>query len=61
MRVKGLVTEVDLGVTISHCLEYRFVLNGSSNEFAFLGHLYNVFRSIGSSLMSVVVFYSFVP
>ena len=61
MRVKGLVTEVDLGVTVSHCLEYRFVLNGSLNEFAFLGHLYNVFRSIGSSLMSVVVFYSFVP
>ena len=55
------MTEVDLRVTVSHCLEYRFVLNGSLSEFAFLGHLLNVFSSIGSSLRSVVVFYSFVP
>lgn len=61
MKVKGLVTELGLGVTVSHCLECRFVLNGSLNEFAFLGHLFNVFSCIGSSVMSVIVFYSFVP
>lgn len=61
MRVKGLVREVGLGVTVSYCLECRFVLDGCLNEFSFLGHLFNVFSCIGSSLMSVVVFYSFVP
>ena len=61
MRVKGLVREVGLGVTVFYCLECRFVLDGCLSEFSFLGHLFNVFSCIGSSLMSVVVFYSFVP